>query len=76
LGPPGVWGIKMREERSLTSKHVTSSSAVSPDELMRYTEEHLALARELVQLAHHLCMTASELRELAQMQYECPPTRQ
>jgi len=43
---------------------------------MRYTEEHLALARELVQLAHQLCMTASELRELAQMQYECPPTRQ
>ena len=53
-----------------------SPSAVSPDELMRYTEEHLALARELVQLAHQLCMTASELRERAQMQYECPPTRQ
>jgi len=66
----------MREERSLTRKPVTSRSAVSPDELMRYTEEHLALARELVRLAHDLCMTASELRELAQMHYDYPPTRQ
>ena len=80
VGPPGVWGLRlgqdMRDERSRTRRSETSLSAVSPDELMRYTEEHLALARELVQLAHDLCMTASELRELAQMQYECPPTRQ
>jgi hypothetical protein len=79
--PPGVWGLgvwgkTMRDERSRTRRSETSLSAVSPDELMRYTEEHLALARQLVQLAHDLCMTASELRELAQMQYECPPTRQ
>jgi hypothetical protein len=65
----------MRDERSLTRRPVTSLSAVSPDELMRYTEEHLALARELVQLAHDLCMTASELREMAQMHYGYPPTR-
>jgi hypothetical protein len=40
-----------------------------PDDLVRQTEEQLALAQELIELARELCVTAWELRKMTQRLY-------
>ena len=40
-----------------------------PEDLVRETEEHLALAKELIELARELCLAAWELRKITQPGY-------
>jgi hypothetical protein len=56
----------MPGERAIRKKPAKSSPAITPDDLVRHTEEQLALTKELIELARELCITASELRKFAQ----------
>jgi hypothetical protein len=55
----------MHDERPPSKKPRKSTPAFSSDELMRYTEEQLAVARELVKLPQGLRPVAVQLREFA-----------
>jgi hypothetical protein len=45
-----------------------------PDDLVRQTEEQLALAKELIELARELCMAAWELRQITRQRDISGPT--
>jgi hypothetical protein len=45
-----------------------------PDDLVRQTEEQLALAKEFIELARELCITAWELRKMTERLYISGPT--
>jgi hypothetical protein len=45
-----------------------------PDDLVRQTQEQLALAKELIELARELCVAALELRQMTRRVYISGPT--
>ena len=64
----------MPVERRKQRRPVKNLSAPSPFDLVRETEEHLALAKELIELARELCLAAWELRKITQPGYISRPT--
>lgn len=65
----------MSAVRPRKKKAANLPSEISPDDLARHTEEHVALASELVELARELCEATSELNRLVQLVYTSLPTR-
>jgi hypothetical protein len=64
----------MPVERQKQRRPVRNLPAPSPDDLVRETEEQLALAKELIELARELCMAAWELRQMTRRAYISGPT--
>jgi hypothetical protein len=64
----------MPVERQKQRRPVKNLTAPSADDLVRETEEQLALAKELIELARELCMAAWELRKITQRAYFSGPT--
>lgn len=64
----------MRKEGRKRKKRVSRDLTLSSVELARATEKHLALAKELVDLARELCSAAWELQEMTRMVSLSPPT--
>jgi hypothetical protein len=64
----------MPVERRKQRRPVKNLPAPSPVDLVRETEEQLALAKELIELARELCMAAWELRQMARRAYISGPT--
>jgi hypothetical protein len=59
-------GLDMPVERRKQRRPGKSLPVPLPDDLVRQTEEQLALAREMIELARELCMAAWELRKMTQ----------
>jgi hypothetical protein len=64
----------MPVERQKQRRPVRNLPVPSPDDLVRETEEQLALAKELIELARELCMAAWELRQMTRRAYISGPT--
>jgi hypothetical protein len=64
----------MPVERRKQRRPVKNLPAPSPFDLVRETEEQLALAKELIELARELCVAAWELRKATQRAYISRPT--
>jgi hypothetical protein len=64
----------MPVERRKQRRTAKSLPAPLPDDLVRQTEEQLALAKELIELARELCMAAWELRKMTERAYISVPT--
>ena len=64
----------MPVERQKQRRSVKNLPAPSADDLVRETEEQLALAKELIELARELCMAAWELRQMTRRAYISGPT--
>lgn len=62
--------VERRKQRRLGK----SLPAPLPDDLVRQTQEQLALAKELIELARELCMAALELRQMTRGVYISGPT--
>ena len=57
----------LRPKRKKPAPHTLASK-----ELARHTQEHLALAKELVDLAHELCAVAWELQKITRASFLVP----
>ena len=64
----------MPVERRKQRRPAKNLPAPSPDDLVRETEEQLALAKELIELARELCMAAWELRKITERAHISGPT--
>ena len=64
----------MPVERQKQRRPVKNLPVPSADDLVRETEEQLALAKELIELARELCMAAWELRQMTRRAYISGPT--
>ena len=64
----------MPVDRQKQRRPVKNRSVPSPDDLVRETQEQLALAKELIELARELCMAAGELRKITQRAHISGPT--
>jgi len=64
----------MPVERQKQRRPVKNLPVPSPDDWVRETEEQLALARELIELARELCLAAWELRKITQRAHISGPT--
>jgi len=64
----------MPVERQKQRRPVKNLPAPSADDLVRETEEQLALAKELIELARELCIAAWELRQMTRRAYISGPT--
>jgi hypothetical protein len=64
----------MPVERRKQRRPAKSLPPALPEDLVRETEEQLALAKELIELARELCMAAWELRKITQRAYFSGPT--
>jgi hypothetical protein len=64
----------MPVERQKQRRPVKNLPVPSPHDLVRETQEQLALAKELIELAQELCMAAWELRKTTQRAYISRPT--
>jgi len=64
----------MPVERRKQRRPVKNLSAPSPFDLVRETEEQLALAKELIELARELCVAAWELCKTTKRAYISRPT--
>ena len=64
----------MPVERQKQRRPVKNLPAPSADDLVRETEEQLALAKELIEFARELCIAAWELRRKTERLYISTPT--
>ena len=67
-------GLDMPVERRKQPRPGKALPSALPDDLVRETEEQLALAKELIELARELCMAAWELRQMTRRAYISGPT--
>jgi hypothetical protein len=64
----------MPVERQKQRRPLKNLPTPSADDLVRETEEQLALAKELIELARELCIAAWELRRMTERLYISGPT--
>ena len=67
-------GLDMPVKRRKQRRPGKALPSALPDDLVRESEEQLALAKELIELARELCIAAWELRQMTRRAYISGPT--